>query len=58
MNAAGDFLADNDAVARLKNQLPKLQGNKLPNFEALLRVKSRSRLPRDTSIVICRAPRT
>ncbi len=58
MNAAGDFLADNGAMAHLKKLLPHAQRDKFPYFEALLRVKSRSRLSRDTSIVICRAPRT
>ncbi len=58
MNAIGEFLTDNESVARLKAFLPVTQRDKFPYFEALLRVKSRSRLPRDTSVVICRAPRT
>jgi hypothetical protein len=57
MNAADDFLADNESVHRLYSLLPHAPATKLPYFEALLRVKSRSRLTRDTSIVICRKPR-
>ncbi len=57
LNAAGDFLADNESVTHLKNLLPRTQGDKLSYFEALLRIKSRSRISRDTSIVICRPPR-
>ncbi len=57
LNAAGDFLADNECVTRLESMLPAPQRGKLRYLEALLRVKSRSRLPRDISIVICREPR-
>jgi hypothetical protein len=58
MNAAGDFLADNESVAHLKTLLPHTQGGRFSYFETLLKVKSRSRLPRDTSAVICRTPGT
>ncbi len=57
MGGAGDFLTDNESLARLKTLLPHQQGDRFPYFEVLLKVKSRSRLPRDTSIVICRRPR-
>lgn len=57
MNGAGNFLADNESVARMKTLLPHTQRDKFPYFEVLLRVKSQSRLPRDTSVVICRLPR-
>ncbi len=57
MNAAGEFLADDESLLRLTALLPHSPRNKFSYFETLLRVKSRSRLPRDTSIVICRLPR-
>jgi hypothetical protein len=57
MNAASEFLADNECVRRLTSLLPHDQLTPI-YYEALLRVKSRSRLTRDTAIVICRKLRT
>ncbi len=52
-NAGGDFLADEQALAHLRSMLGSQQGE-LPSFEALLRIKSRSSLPKDVSVVLCR----
>jgi hypothetical protein len=57
MNGAGNFLTDNDSLAHLKALLPHTRRDKFSYIEVLLRVKSQSRLPRDTSVVICRLPR-
>jgi hypothetical protein len=57
MNACADFLADEQAVSSLRSKLPPANGDKFPAFEALVRVKGRSTLPRDASIVLCRTPR-
>ena len=57
MSSALDFLADEHSLSQLRSLLPKSQGTDFPYFEALLRVKSRNTLPRDTEIVICRPPK-
>lgn len=56
LSAAGDFLTRGDSVAGIKALLPRAPRGRFPYFEALLRVKSHSRIPRGTSIVICRSP--
>jgi len=49
-----DFLTDDHSVSRLRSLIPQTKTGEFPYFEALLRVKIRSSLPRDTSVVICR----
>ena len=58
MNAAGEFLAENECVRRLTSLLPRDRSGTAPYYEALLRIKSRSRLTRDIAIVACRKART
>jgi hypothetical protein len=53
MTAALDFLSDENSLSQLRSRLTK--STDFPNFEALLKVESRSALPRDTSIIICRS---
>ena len=57
VSAGADFLADEASVAALRRSLPAKQNGLFPPFEALIRVKGRSALPRDATIVICRSPR-
>ncbi len=57
LNAGADFLADEQSLSALRRALPGMQGEVFPHFEALIKVKGRSSLPRDASIVLCRAPR-
>lgn len=57
VGSALDFLTDGNSLSQLRSRLPQAKSTDFPYFEALLRVKSRSTLPRDTTIVICRAPR-
>lgn len=54
LNAAGDFLTDEAGVAQLRSKLPGRRDATFPYFETLLRIKPRSRQPKDTSIVIAR----
>jgi hypothetical protein len=55
MGACGNWLGDEEAVAKFRKALP--QGEAFPYFEALLHLKGRSTLPREVEVVICRAPR-
>jgi hypothetical protein len=57
VNAGAGFLADESSVAALRRRLPATQNGLFPPFEALIRVKGRSALPRDATIVVCRPPR-
>lgn len=57
ISAGADFLADERAVSQLRNRLPASKDGRFPYFEALLRISSRSALPRNVALVICRAPR-
>ena len=57
MNACADFLADEQAVSTLRRNLPTTASDMFPPFEALLKLKGRSTLPRDASILLCRTPR-
>jgi hypothetical protein len=57
VSSALDFLSDQHSLSELRSLLPKNNSADFPYFEALLRVKSRNTLPRDTEIVICRAPK-
>jgi hypothetical protein len=56
-NAAASFLGDEPAMQQLRKSLPAKNDNAFPYFEALIRVKGRSSLPRDASVVICRVMR-
>jgi hypothetical protein len=57
VSSALDFLSDQHSLSQLRLLLSKNNSADFPYFEALLRVKSRKTLPRDTEIVICRAPK-
>ncbi|HEV2688695.1 MAG TPA: hypothetical protein VGV35_09080, partial [Bryobacteraceae bacterium] len=56
-NAAAAFLGDEPAMQQLRQKLPAKKDNAFPYFESLIRVKGRSSLPRDASVVICRVAR-
>jgi hypothetical protein len=56
-NAAADFLADEPAMARLRQSLPAAKDNAFPYFEALVRVKGRSSQPKDAVVVVSRPAR-
>lgn len=56
VGAALDFLSDESSLTQLRSRLPQNKSDDFPYFEALLRARSRSTLPRDTSIVVCRPP--
>jgi hypothetical protein len=58
INAAADFLADEQFVSRLRQRLPAPKVSRFPYFEALLRVKGRSTPAHDTALVICRPPKS
>lgn len=55
--SAGAFLVDGERMAQLRSKLPAGKTGEFPYFEALLKVSSRSRLPKDVEIVFCRAPK-
>jgi len=57
VGSALEFLSDPGSLAQLRSQLQQSKSREFPYFEALLRVKSRSALPRDTAIVIARSPK-
>ena len=54
INAAADFLEDEHALTLLRARLPATKDGAFPPFEALIKAKGRSSLPRDAEIVICR----
>ena len=54
INAGGDFLADETAVSQLRSRLPAGKDGEFPYFEALLRIKGRSSLPKDVTVVLAR----
>jgi hypothetical protein len=58
LNAAASILADESAMTNLRKRLPAAKDNAFPYFEALLRVKGRSTLPKDAAVVICRIARS
>lgn len=58
VGSALDFLSDGNSLSQLRSRLPQAKSADFPYFEALLRVKSRNTLPRDTAIVICHAPKS
>jgi hypothetical protein len=55
--AAGAFLVDGDRMAQLRAKLPAGKNGQFPYFEALLKIPSRSRLPKDAEITIWRPDR-
>jgi hypothetical protein len=57
ISAALEFLSDEASVSQLRSHLPPGKSSDFPYFEALLKVRSRSGTPKDTMIVVCRAPR-
>jgi len=54
MGAAADFLSEEHSVVQLRSLLPVTSKGNFPYFEALLRVNTRSSLPKDSSILVCR----
>ena len=58
VGSALDFLSDGHSLSQLRSRLPQAKSAEFPYFEALFRVTSRSTLPRDTTVVICRAPKS
>jgi hypothetical protein len=52
--AAGAFLVDGERMGQLLAKLPQPARGQFPNFEALIRIPSRSRLPKNAEIVIDR----
>jgi len=54
INAGADFLADEQTLAELRRRLPAGKG--FPHFEALIKVKGRSTVPRDATVELCRVP--
>lgn len=57
LSSALDFLTDERSLSQLRALLATAEGSDFPYFEALLRIKSRNSLPRDTEIVIARVPK-
>lgn len=58
VSSALDFLSDGRSLSQLRSLLPQSKSTDFPYFEALLRVKSRNTLPRDTAIIECRTPKS
>ena len=58
INAGADFLGDEPSVASLRRRLPVTKDKPFPHFEALIKVKGRSSLPHDATIMVCRTPRS
>jgi hypothetical protein len=54
LNSGADFLSDNQALAELRSRLPGRSRDPFPYFEALIRMRGRSTLPRDAVVVVCR----
>jgi hypothetical protein len=57
INGGADFLADEHALSGLRKRLPAAKDKQFPYFEALIRVEGRSASPRNSTIVLCRAPK-
>ena len=57
INAGADFLADETAMSSLRRQLPANADRPFPHFEALIKVKGRSSVPRDATVLFCRPPK-
>jgi hypothetical protein len=58
VTAALDFLCDEWSVSQLRSLLPRDNTSTFPFFESLLKVRSRSGLPRDTNVMVIRPPKT
>lgn len=57
INAGADFLADEPSMAAILKLLPASKDHSFPPFEALIKVKGRSALPKDATILLARPPR-
>jgi hypothetical protein len=57
INAGADFLADEPSMAALLKTLPAAKDHSFPPFEALIKAKGRSSLPKDATILIARPAR-
>ena len=57
INAGADFLADEAAMSSLQRQLPTRANGHFPHFEALIKVKGRSSVPQDATVLLCRTPK-
>ncbi len=55
--SAAAFLVDGERMTQLLAKLPGAPNGQFPYFEALLKIPSRSRLPKDAELVICRPTR-
>ncbi len=55
--SAGAFLVDEERMEQLRSKLPAGKSGEFPQFAALLKFTSHSRLPKDVEIVFCRTPR-
>ncbi len=54
INAGADFLMDEPSMARLRSMIPTGKAGEFPDFEGLLRFRSRSSLPKDQEILLAR----
>jgi hypothetical protein len=57
INGGADFLADESALALLRQKLGGSKEKPFPYFEALIRVEGRSASPRNSTIMLCRPPK-
>ncbi|HEY6391411.1 MAG TPA: hypothetical protein VIX89_09045 [Bryobacteraceae bacterium] len=57
MNAATGFLTDEAAMSKLRKSFPATKDNQFPPFESLVRLKGRSSLPQDATVVVSRLVR-
>jgi hypothetical protein len=57
LNAATAFLTDEPAMSKLRTSLPASKDNQFPYFESLVRLKGRSSLPQDATVVVSRLVR-
>lgn len=57
ITGGADFLADEGALAELRGRLGGARDKPFPYFEALIRVAGRSASPRNSTIVLARAPK-
>jgi hypothetical protein len=57
LNAATAFLTDEASMSKLRKSLPGSKDNRFPYFESLVRLKGRSSLPQDATVVVSRLVR-
>jgi hypothetical protein len=57
LNAATAFLTDEASMSKLRKSLPASKDNRFPYFESLVRLKGRSSLPQDATVVVSRLVR-